>query len=603
MDNQLTRATVDPRYTWDLTRIYESDEAWEQAFEAMKAEADAFAACAGTLQEGRETVKQALESYMALMEKMGDVYCYAMMKQHEDTTVGVYQAMNSRAQTLYSEVGAKTAFLTPELLTLEESELAGMIADPAFAAFDVFLKGVLRMKPHTLTPREEQLLAMAAEMAGVPENAYDMLTDADLDLGTTRGEDGKKTLLTDARLVSFLESPDRAVRKAAYTKVMNGYGKMGNTIASLYAGQVKADIFASTARGYGSAREAALYPDEIDESVYDSLIDAVHGGLPTLCEYLSIRKEQLGVAQLHMYDLYAKTGDGFDVKMDIDEAFETFLEAVKPLGEDYVADASHALSDRWIDVYETKNKRGGAYSNAVYKTTPYVLLNHTRTYDGLSTLCHEMGHAMHSYYSSKTQPFAKADYTIFVAEVASTCNEILLYEHLMNKHAGDRKAQIALIGSMLEHFRTTVFRQTMFAEFEHKAHRMAEEGQSLTKENLCAMYYDLNRLYYGKAVKVDREVAQEWMRIPHFYSPFYVYKYATGFCAAVALARNVLSGDAEKVAAYRKFLTLGGSMPPIEELKVAGVDMSTPQPVCEALDYFAELVMEYRSLLSAEEDA
>ena len=603
MDNQLTRATVDPRYTWDLTRIYESDEAWEQAFEAVKAEADAFAACAGTLQEGRETVKQALERYMALMEKMGDVYCYAMMKQHEDTTVGVYQAMNSRAQTLYSEVGAKTAFLTPELLTLEESELAGMIADPAFAAFDVFLKGVLRMKPHTLTPREEQLLAMAAEMAGVPENAYDMLTDADLDLGTTRGEDGKKTLLTDARLVSFLESPDRAVRKAAYTKVMNGYGKMGNTIASLYAGQVKADIFASTARGYGSAREAALYPDEIDESVYDSLIDAVHGGLPTLCEYLSIRKEQLGVAQLHMYDLYAKTGDGFDVKMDIDEAFETFLEAVKPLGEDYVADASRALSERWIDVYETKNKRGGAYSNAVYRTTPYVLLNHTKTYDGLSTLCHEMGHAMHSYYSNRTQPFAKADYTIFVAEVASTCNEILLYEHLMNKHAGDRRAQIALIGAMLEHFRTTVFRQTMFAEFEHKAHRMAEEGQSLTKENLCAMYFDLNRLYYGRAVKVDREVEQEWMRIPHFYSPFYVYKYATGFCAAVALARNVLSGDAEKVAAYRKFLTLGGSMPPIEELKVAGVDMSTPQPVCEALDYFAELVMEYRGLLGQEEDA
>ena len=265
---------------------------------------------------------------------------------------------------------------------------------------------------------------------------------------------------------------------------IHGYGKMGTTIARLYAGQVKADSFASTARGYRSAREAALYPDEIDESVYDSLIDAVHGGLPTLCEYLSIRKEQLGIAQLHMYDLYAKTGDGFDVKMDIDEAFETFLEAVKPLGGDYVADASRALSERWIDVYETKNKRGGAYSNAVYKTTPYVLLNHTRTYDGLSTLCHEMGHAMHSYYSSKTQPFAKADYTIFVAEVASTCNEILLYEHLMNKHAGDRKAQIALIGSMLEHFRTTVFRQTMFDEFEHKAHRMAEEGQSLTKESL-----------------------------------------------------------------------------------------------------------------------
>ena len=603
MDNQLTRATVDPKYTWDLMRIYESDEAWEQAFEHVKAEADAFAACAGTLHAGRETVKKALDDYMALMEKMGDVFCYAMMKQHEDTTVGRYQAMNSRAQTLYSEVGAKTAFLTPELLALAEGELEGMIADPAFAAYDAFLKGVLRMKAHTLSPREEQLLAMASEVSGVPENAYDMLTGADLNLGKTRGEDGRKTLLTDARLVSFLESPDRAVRKAAYCNVMNGYGKMGNTIASLYAGQVKAGIFASTARGYKSVREAALYPDEIDESVYDSLIDAVHGGLPTLCEYLNIRKEQLGLAQLHMYDLYAKTGDSFDVKPEIEEAFETFLASVKPLGEDYVADASRALDDRWIDVCETKNKRGGAYSTAVHKTTPYVLLNHTKTYDGLSTLCHEMGHAMHSYYSNKAQPFAKADYTIFVAEVASTCNEILLYEYLMNKHADDRRAQLALIGSMLEHFRTTVFRQTMFAEFEHKAHRMAEEGQSLTKENLCAMYYDLNKLYYGKAVKVDREVAQEWMRIPHFYSPFYVYKYATGFCAAVALARNVLSGDPEKVAAYRRFLTLGGSMPPIEELKVAGVDMSTPQPVCEALDYFAELVMAYRDLLNAEEDA
>ncbi|MGN0990027.1 MAG: oligoendopeptidase F [Candidatus Ventricola sp.] len=603
MDNQLTRATVDPRYTWDLTRIYESDEAWEQAFEAVKAEADAFAACAGTLHAGRETVKKALEQYMALMEKMGDVFCYAMMKQHEDTTVGRYQAMNSRAQTLYSEVGAKTAFLTPELLALAEGELEGMIADPAFAAYDAFLKGVLRMKPHTLSPREEQLLAMASEVSGVPENAYDMLAGADLDLGKTRGEDGRKTLLTDARLVSFLESPDRAVRKAAYCNVMNGYGKMGNTIASLYAGQVKAGIFASTARGYKSVREAALYPDEIDESVYDSLIDAVHGGLPTLCEYLNIRKEQLCLAQLHMYDLYAKTGNSFDVKPEIEEAFDTFLASVRPLGEDYVADASRALCDRWIDVCETKNKRGGAYSTAVHKTTPYVLLNHTKTYDGLSTLCHEMGHAMHSYYSNKAQPFAKADYTIFVAEVASTCNEILLYEYLMNKHSDDRRAQLALIGSMLEHFRTTVFRQTMFAEFEHKAHRMAEEGQSLTKENLCAMYYDLNKLYYGKAAKVDREVAQEWMRIPHFYSPFYVYKYATGFCAAVALARNVLSGDPEKVAAYRRFLTLGGSMPPIEELKVAGVDMSTPQPVCEALDYFAELVMAYRDLLNAEEDA
>jgi len=531
------------------------------------------------------------------------VYTYAMMKLHEDTTVSAYQAMNSRAQTLYSDVAAKTAFLTPELLTIEENELEGMIADPAFAEYDVFLRGMLRQKAHTLSPREEQLLAMAGEIAGVPENAYDMLAGADLKFDKTRGEDGKKTVLTDARLVSFLESPDRAVRKAAYCNIMNGYGRMGNTIASLYAGQVKAGIVAATARGYKSVREAALYPDEIEESVYDSLIDAVHGGVHALSEYLRIRTEQLGLKKLHMYDLYAKTGDSFDVKPDIEEAFEMFLASVKPLGEDYVKDASRALRDRWIDVYETKNKRGGAYSTSVYKTAPYVLLNHTKTYDGLSTLCHEMGHAMHSFYSNQTQPLAKADYTIFVAEVASTLNEILLYEHLMKRYEGDKKAQIALIGSMLEHFRTTVFRQTMFAEFEHKAHRMAEEGQSLTKDSLSEMYYALNKLYYGKAVKVDQEVAQEWMRIPHFYSPFYVYKYATGFCAAVALARNVLSGDPDKVAAYRKFLTLGGSLPPIEELKIAGVDMSTPQPVCEALDYFAELVERYSQLLSGEENA
>ncbi|MBQ2990083.1 MAG: oligoendopeptidase F [Clostridia bacterium] len=604
MDKELTRASVDPRYTWDVTRVYADDKAWEKAFDAVKAGAQEFSDRAGTLSSGRDAVLDALQAYMALYEEMSAVYCYAMMKLHEDTTVGQYQAMNSRAATLSSDVGAKTAFLTPELLTLEEGTLESLIDDPAFADYDAFLRGVLRMKAHTLSQREEQLLAMAAEIAGVPESAYDMLSDADLDLGKTRGEDGKKTTLTDARLSTFLESPDRAVRKAAYCNVMNGYAKLGNTIAALYAGQVKAGLFEGAARGYGSPREMALYPDEVDEAVYDSLIDAVHGGLDTLAEYLRIRRDELGLAKMHMYDLYAKTGDGFDVRMDIDEAFATFLEAVAPLGEDYVKDASRALEERWIDVYETKNKRGGAYcSGGVYKTAPYVLLNHKNTYDGLSTLCHEMGHAMHSFYSNRTQPFAKADYTIFVAEVASTCNEILLSEYLLKKYEGDHKARLALIGSLLEHFRTTVFRQTMFAEFEHKAHAMAQEGQSLTKESLCGMYYDLNKLYYGRACVVDREVANEWMRIPHFYSPFYVYKYATGFCAAVALARNVLSGDAQKVAAYRKFLTLGGSMPPIEELKIAGVDMSTPQPVCEALDYFAELVMEYRQLLRAQEEA
>ena len=601
MEQELTRATVDPRFTWDTTRIYENDEAWEKAVESVKAQADAFAAMAGTFAKGKDVILAALKAYTDMYEQVSGIYTYAMMKQNEDTTQGKYQAMLGRAASLISEAGAKSAYATPELLSLPDGTLEALIADPDFAEFDAQLKGILRLKPHTLSAREEQLLAMAGEVCNASENAYDMLTDADMDLGMTRGEDGKKTKLTDVRLLSFLNSKDRAVRKAAYTNTMNGYAKLGNAIAAMYAGQVKADIFNSKARGYNSAREAALYPDEIDESVYDSLIDAVHGGIGTLSEYLRIKKEQLGLSVMHLYDMYVDVDTGFDVNMDVEEAFNTFIEAVAPLGEDYQRDAARALPERWIDAYETKNKRGGAYcTGGAYWTTPYVLLNHKKTYDGLSTLCHEMGHAMHSFYSNKTQPAAKADYTIFVAEVASTCNEILLSEYLLKKYADNREARAMLIGNLLEHFRTTVFRQTLFAEFEHKAHKAAEAGESLTKDALCKIHYDLNKLYYGKACKVDKEVQYEWMRIPHFYSSFYVYKYATGFCAAVALARGILSGDKEKLAAYRKFLGLGGSMPPLEELKVAGVDMSTPQPVCEALDYFAELVLEYRQLLTGE---
>ena len=603
MESELTRATVDPRYTWDLTRIYESDEAWETAFADLKAMGEQMAAMAGTLAAGRENVLAALSLDNEIGQTIGCVYTYAMMKQHEDTTCGKYQAMLGRAATLYSEVMAQCAFVTPELLALEDGVLESYIADPAFADFDAALEKMLRMKPHTLCAESERLLAMASEVCSASENAYDMLTDADMDLGKTRGEDGKPTKLTDVRLHSFLISRDRAVRKAAYTRVMNGYGKLGNTIAAMYAGKVKADIFSAKARNYKNCRESYLMQDDVSEDVYDSLIEAVHGGLDTLSEYLRIRKEHNGLSRLHMYDMYLGADTGFDIEQDIEEAFETFLASVRPLGEDYVADASRAMEERWIDVYETKNKRGGAYSTGVYHTAPYVLLNHKNTYDGLSTLCHEMGHAMHTYYSNRTQCSAKADYTIFVAEVASTCNEILLSEYLLRKYEGNRAAQIMLIGNLLEHFRTTVFRQTMFAEFEHKAHLMAEAGESLTKDSLCEMYYDLNKLYYGRAAVVDKDVQYEWMRIPHFYSSFYVYKYATGFCAAVALCRGILSGDADKVSAYRRFLTLGGSMTPIEELKIAGVDMSTPQPVCEALDYFAELVEQYSALLSQEENA
>ena len=515
-----------------------------RGFASVKAQAEAFAKRAGTLSHGREAVLDALAAMMRMDETFFALHAYAMMKNNEDSTNAKYQAMSDRAGTLAGVVAAACSFMEPELLALEEGEIEKMIADPAFAEYDRYLSGVLRMKAHTLTASEEKLMAMASDACNAAATAYEMLSYADMNLGKTRGENGEKVQLTDARLLSLLSSKDRAVRKAAYTNIMNGYNKFGNTIAATYAGQVKADIFNSRAHHFDSSRQAAMFPDEIDEKVYDSLIEAVHGGIGTLNEYLSVKKEQLGVPVLHMYDLYAEAENSFEIGMDVEEAFKVFLEAVKPLGEDYVKDASRALPERWIDVYETKNKRSGAYScGSAYRTTPYVLLNHKNTYDGLSTLCHEMGHAMHSFYSNKNQPFAKADYTIFVAEVASTCNEILLSEYLRKQYAGNKQAQIALIGSLLQHFRTTVFRQTMFAEFEYKAHCMAESGESLTRDSLSAMYYDLNKLYYGGACKVDREVAYEWMRIPHFYNSFYVYKYATSFCAAVTLSRGILNGD------------------------------------------------------------
>ena len=422
-----------------------------------------------------------------------------------------------------------------------------------------------------------------------------MLTDVDMSLGKVKGEDGKMVELTHARYGSMLESPDRSVRKAAYERMMKAYGAYGSTFAATYAGNVKSDVFMAKAHGYQSAREAALYPDDIPVSVYDNLLKAVHEALPVLHAYCGMRKEAFNIPTVHMYDLYAPMTKDFQMKLTFDEAYELLLEAVAPLGRDYQDVVRSAKDGGWIDVYENKGKTTGAYSNgSAYGVHPYVLLNFRPELDGLLTLAHEMGHAMHSYYSNHTQPFIKSDYTIFVAEVASTCNEVLTINALRKKFAGNQAAQQALIGRLLEGFRTTVFRQTMFAEFEMKAHAMEEAGQPLTRESLNAMYYDLNKQYYGGGCRVDKVVENEWMRIPHFYRSFYVYKYATSFCAAVALADKILHGTPEDVAAYRRFLTLGGSMSPIEELKTVGIDMSTPAPIEAALDVFASLLADFQ---------
>ncbi|MBQ7867472.1 MAG: oligoendopeptidase F [Clostridia bacterium] len=598
MSETMLRKDIPAEYKWDPSHIYATQEDWEKDFEWIKENVAKLASYAGTLAQGREQVLAVLGLYAEVGEHLSRLYSYASTNLNSDNSDPFYQGVSARAMSLYAQFAAAVAFISPELLALDADTLNAYIADPAFADYDAMLKDLERMRPHTLSTEMETVLASAQEALGSAGNIYDMFTDVDMKLGKVKNEEGKMVELTHARYGSMMESPSRSVRKAAYERMMKAYAAYGSTFAAAYAGNVKADVFNARTRDYQSARQAALYPDDIPESVYDNLLTAIHDALPILHAYCGLRQKAFDIPTVHMYDLYAPMQKGFESKLSFEEAYDLLLEGVAPLGEDYVETVRKAKDARWIDVYETPNKTTGAYSNgSAYGVHPYVLLNFRPELDGLLTLAHEMGHAMHSYYSNASQPFAKSDYTIFVAEVASTCNEVLTIHALRKKYEGNKAAQMALIGRLLEGFRTTVFRQAMFAEFEMKAHAMEEAGQPLTRESLCAMYYDLNKQYYGGGCRVDKVVENEWMRIPHFYRSFYVYKYATGFCAAVALANRILNGGEEAVKAYRKFLTLGGSMSPIEELKIAGVDMSTPEPVVSALDTFAELLADFSEMM------
>lgn len=586
-----TRDQIEERFKWNLKDIYATNADWERDFEAAKAQSEAFARFAGRLGEGREVVLEALNAYFGMYLRMMRLYGYASMSCNGDNGDPTYQALQDRAATLYVQLSAGSAFLSPELLALPEQTLLDYAADPAFADYDVFLKELLRQKEHTLSAEMERLLAASQDMAGGVSNVYDMLADVDMRFGDVPDGRGGQIELTHASYRGLIESRDREARKAAFERMMGTYGSYGNTFAAAYAGNVKKDLFYASARGFQTARAAALFPDDVPERVYDSLIEAIHAHVPGLARYVELRRKALGLDDVHMYDLYAPMVEGFDLDMPYDEGFALIEKALGVLGEDYVQVLRRAKAERWIDVYENRGKTSGAYSNgSVYDVHPYILTNYVGTLDSVFTLAHELGHTMHSYYSNETQPFAKSDYAIFVAEVASTVNEVLLLEYLREQYRDDPKAQAALCNHLLENFRTTVFRQTMFAEFEHKAHAMAEAGEALTRESLCAMYKGLNDLYYGQKGVVDELIANEWMRIPHFYNAFYVYKYATSFCAAVAVARRIREEGAPAVEAYRRFLGLGGSMPPIEELKTVGIDMSTPEPVESALRYFEETV-------------
>ena len=581
------RKDADPRYMWHLDDIYSSAEAFEKDFEKAKRMVPEFAALAGHV---REDPMAAVRARFEIEKLIGRLYSYAFMKQDEDTADTSAQTLSGRCMGLAVQAGSAAAFLEPELLEMDDADIRKLIEDPANRDYDVFLSDILRRKPHTLSGPEEKLLSAAGEVLAAPGEVFDMFDDVDAPFPEVTDAEGETQALTHASYGVLIRSADERVREEAYRAMMGTFGKFASTVTAMYAGHVKGDIFTMRARKYDTCRQMSLDYNQIPENVYDSLISAVSGAIPALTRALEIRKKQLGLKKLHMWDLYAPILKDFDLNMDYPTAYDTVISALGVLGEDYTDLLKKARDEGWIDVYPNKNKRSGAYSSGCWGVHPYVLLNQTDNLDSCFTIAHEMGHALHTWHSEKNQPYPKADYSLFVAEVASTTNEVLLMRYLMDKYRDDRTATAYLNNQFIEAFRTTVFRQTLFAEFEYRAHTLLEGGAPLTKENLGDIHFELNKKYYGAAAEVDDLIRSEWMRIPHFYRSYYVYVYATGYCAAAAIADKILREGESAVKGYKRFLSAGCSVPPIEALKYAGVDMNDEKTVAGSLKVFEAAV-------------
>ncbi len=596
VENTMPRSQRAAEDTWKLEDIYESQEKWEQDYAEAGKLAEEFVQFAGKLAD-RDTCLAAFKASSACNRLVENLFVYAKMRRDEDNNLPAYQALTARAENLIMRASTAAAFMTPELTACSDEYIRSLIADPEFADFSVMLEDIARRKPHTLSAAEERLIAMTSEMGGAPSNIYDMLTDADMKFPVIKDENGEDLQLTSSNYVPTMMCGDRSVRKAAYEALYGTYKSFGSTIAATYAASVKSDLFYAQAAKFDTCLEASLFPDEIPVSVYNALIDTVHKHLPALSRLVKTNaKHAAGLDNPAFYDLYITPKDGFDISISFDEAIALICDCLKPLGKEYTDTLVRARKERWIDCYENVGKSSGAYSWGTYDSHPYVLMSYKRNFDAVSTLAHELGHAMHSYYSNGAQCYEKAGYSLFVAEVASTVNEVLLAMELLERHT-EKNAQLFLLYNLLDGFRGTVYRQTMFAEFEKESHAMAEAGQPLTAENLNALHDRLNKLYYP-CCEPDEWIGWEWMRIPHFYRAFYVYKYATGFSAATAIAARIRSEGESAVADYKKFLSAGGSLPPIEALKLAGVDMSTSEPVDRALDFFEELLDRYEKLCS-----
>ena len=591
------RNEIPEQFKWKLEDIYESNELWEKDFAEVKELAVKLGDYKDKLGLSAENLLKCMDASTSISRLFEKVYVYAQMRSHEDSANGYYQGLADRTESLAVEASSAGSFIVPELLSIPDEKLAGFIeSNEKLAFYQKYIDVIVRTKPHVLSASEEQIMAMSGEMANAPGNIYSMLNNADMKFPTIKDENGQDIELTKGRYSQMLESTDRRVRKDAFDALYTTYKKQRNTLAALLNSQVKSNIFNAKVRKYSSARESYLFPDNVPEAVYDNLIKAMHDNMHLMHRYMKLRKEVLGLDELHMYDVYTTMVK--EAKMDItfEEAVETVKKGVAGLGEKYSKDLEKGLTSGWIDVYENEGKRSGAYSWGCYDSHPYVLLNHSDTVNNMFTLAHEMGHALHSFYSDENQPYIYAQYKIFVAEVASTLNEALLMQYML-KNTTDKTKKMYLLNYYMEQFRTTVYRQTMFAEFEKLIHGKAEAGESLTADVLCQVYHDLNVKYYGPDMIVDELLDMEWSRIPHFYSSFYVYKYATGFSAATAIAHKITKDGQSAIDKYLQFLQSGGSDYPIELLKIAGVDMTTPDPINNALKVFEDLLNQMEELV------
>ncbi|MGL5329665.1 MAG: oligoendopeptidase F [Peptostreptococcaceae bacterium] len=583
------RNTIEEKYKWSIEEMYPSKDSLNSDIEKTKGLIKDAQQYKGRLGENKDNLYKAIKLSEDASRIVSNLYVYTHMKQHEDTKINENQATATKIQMLSTELSMATSYIVPEIISIDENKLNEFLESEELSFYKKYIDEILRDKPHTLSEKEEEILAAASDISSVAENVYDMLSYADLQFPEIENEKGEKVRLTNSNFSLFLKSKDRKVRESAFKEVYSTYDKFKNTFASTLYGGIKGEIFYAKMRKYNSALEGSLFKDDVSVDVYNNLILAVDENLEALNKYVDLKKKFLGLDEIHMYDLYVPLTDKFDMNIPYEKAQEIILNALKPLGDEYLNIIKEAFNESWIDVYENEGKQGGAYSWGSYDSKPYILMNYHDDLNSLFTLIHELGHSVHSYYSRNNQEFLYSSYKIFVAEVASTLNELLLINYLLD-NSSSKDETIYLLNYYLEQFRTTVYRQTMFAEFEKITHEKVEGKEPLTAKEFSEIYHGLNEKYYGKSCKVDEQIGLEWARIPHFYSNFYVYKYATGFSAASALSQQILSEGDKAVERYINFLKSGGSEYPLKQLKDAGVDMEKKESVDEALGVFAQLV-------------